>query len=453
MNYKTDAEHLSRDLQRLCFADQPDLSAMEIHKHYTGMDQTSLKATEKILTSTEREICPIVVVATLGLGVGLDLKRVAFVAHYTFPTSVSRISQEWGRAGRGPKIPVVCLTFNSKEELSSVQKVVLTQSPVAERNQAMLKAGDLVLKGLSLLRCIVEGRITGSDHIRLQSHESTALGSWAALWLKKPALSCLSFLEKWGAVRSLSAITMTFCAELPWLSFHFAKVTARIVACNEELKKSFRQVRISFEEHFGETFRRQHILHITRQAEQYLKALFDEELGKKSNKFIYLRPDVIALARRIRPVRPGRWIDPVSCQAAEKYLDSWFRATHVRFTKDEGKSRNRFGLEGTICVPRFPAWIKDTDCLLPAAVWKTLPKQIENALREHLDLLLTDLQELEEFLFFPAQLCTQQRLARAHDLESEVAENRMDDFICFCSSRKYGLSIQDCIAKVLTTAV
>lgn len=452
VNYKSDADHLSRDLKRLCIAANSELRTLEIHKHYTGMDQAELRATEKLLTSDEEDANPVVVVATLGLGVGLDFKRVAFVAHYTCPTSVSRISQEWGRAGRGPNVPIMCLTFYSRDEILSMRKVVLTESPVAGRDQPMPQVRDLVSRGLSLLRSILESRVKGFDHIRIRSNEATALGSWAALWLKTPALSSLSFPEKWDAVQGLSANTMTFCAELPWFSFHFSKVTARITVTKRELHKSFKQTRILFEARSGQTLRPQYIMHVTRLAEQYLKALFDEEVNKKSSKCIYLRPDVITLARRIRPVAPGSWLDPTSCSSAESYLDCWFRVSHVSI-KDEAKSRNRFGLEGTVCVPRFPAWIKQTDRLPPAAIWKILPNQTENFLREHLHLLLTDLQELDEFLFSPAPLCTQQKLAKAHDLETAVVGDGMDDFRCLCSSCNPLLRVQECIRKVFTRAL
>lgn len=118
---------------------------------------------------------PAVVVATLGLGVGLDFISTAVVVHYNCPTSIERLTQEWGRSGRAKSTPKICLTFYSDEELNDLKYVIHSESHLVGASQAVFSAERVAMNGLKLIEDLMKKEELYGDHVRLGSHVSTRL--------------------------------------------------------------------------------------------------------------------------------------------------------------------------------------------------------------------------------------------------------------------------------------
>lgn len=259
VNFKAQADSVVSDLIRLnskeTITDGVEVVFMDIRKHYSGLDQQKLEDIERVLTNPTEECGPMTVVITLGLGLGVDFKRLGIVIHYEYPTSISRIVQEWGRAGRSQNIPSACLTFYSVMELKGFRDLADSKSPSTGRLPPLPSLSKLVQDGLYLFADLVRGKKAEEDHVSLSSSISTRLGRWSSLWLKTPSNSSIqsSFLEKWKALGALSEKAMALSLKFPRVSLYHKKMTIRMTTDNR-YGKYFRALSPTFVGMFSRQF-------------------------------------------------------------------------------------------------------------------------------------------------------------------------------------------------------
>lgn len=92
-NTKRDRDVICRDLEKL-FTGDDHLRTYTVHCHYTGIDPDDLRKTEDIILDLSMDGKAVVVVATLGLGVGFDFTRIGLLVHCQCPSSTSRLCQD-----------------------------------------------------------------------------------------------------------------------------------------------------------------------------------------------------------------------------------------------------------------------------------------------------------------------------------------------------------------------
>lgn len=95
VNTKREADRVYGSLVRTAHK-TGDIYSSEFFVHYSGLDEdrSELQRIENYLCS-EYHCIPFLVVATLGLGLGIDCANVRLVVHYKPPSSLARWRQEF----------------------------------------------------------------------------------------------------------------------------------------------------------------------------------------------------------------------------------------------------------------------------------------------------------------------------------------------------------------------
>lgn len=60
----------------------------------------------------------------------------------------------------------------------------------------------------------------------------------------------------------------------------------------------------------------------------------------------------------MRPIQGGNWIQQNELESAQTYISYCVEHSHISENKRNVSTRNRFGLEGTICTVKYPVWCK-----------------------------------------------------------------------------------------------
>lgn len=210
-----------------------------IKVHYSGLseDRSELQRIENYWCTENRNctthLGPIVVVATLGLGLGIDCTNVGLVVHYTPPSSFSRWRQETLRAARRYSARGLSFMFYSISDFYAIERRIYPTRLISLgcRRGAGTGSADITTKtslsrALNIFRYLWNKGRKGRMVV-LSGTESTALYSIAVDWHGFPRTAChlLSFKVKRATLEWISGKLTAQASSFPQLHLFSLKVT------------------------------------------------------------------------------------------------------------------------------------------------------------------------------------------------------------------------------------
>jgi ATP-dependent DNA helicase RecQ len=137
--------------------------------YHAGLDSAVRQRHQDAFLKSDDTMPPVVMVATIAFGMGIDKPDVRFVAHVDMPKNIEGYYQETGRAGRDGAPAKAWLCYGLQDVVS--QKRMIDESPSADEYKAVMRGKLDALLGLAeTVACRRECLLTYFDDQSLQPH-------------------------------------------------------------------------------------------------------------------------------------------------------------------------------------------------------------------------------------------------------------------------------------------
>jgi ATP-dependent DNA helicase RecQ len=154
--------------------------------YHAGLDRDVRQRNQDAFLKGDESLPPVVMVATIAFGMGIDKPDVRFVAHVDMPKNIEGYYQETGRAGRDGAPAKAWLCYGLQDVVS--QKRMIDESPAADAYKAVMRGKLDALLGLAETVDCRRGRLLAYfDDQSLSTSDSKSVSLRPLRQLRQPA--------------------------------------------------------------------------------------------------------------------------------------------------------------------------------------------------------------------------------------------------------------------------